>query len=183
MASALAGVVPGPETFARFPRGTRAVPDRPAPRHKEGKPSLPERWRPKFDRHLPSENRDLQGKPGFQCRTANLRRGLAVPIQATGASSRSSQAPEGASANRPVSDPKAAAPCCRQPEGRLGKAHEEAEAASETAGSSCRSRIRRSSPSELLLRRAGTLGRGSHRRCQALSRASKCSPESSGATI
>src|SRR3546814_990918 len=76
---------------------------------------------------------------------------------------RSPAGPEGSRVNRPISDPKAAAPCWR-PEGRSGMTHEETEASSKPLAPLADREPEDPPPSELLLRRAETLGRGRDRK-------------------
>lgn len=121
------------------------------------------------------------GQPDLRRRTANPRRGLAVPVQAAGAS-HDPQRPPKELAAIPVFGPKAAAPCCRRPEGRPGKAGG-SRSCLETARISDRGEPEDPPSFELLLHRAEALQRGLHRRCPALSRAGRCSPETGRATI
>src|SRR3546814_8287814 len=90
--------------------------------------------------------------------------------------------PEGSRGTRPSSDPKVAAPCWR-PEGRSGMTHEETKASSKPLAPLADREPEDPPPSELLLRRAETLGRGRHRRYRAFSRARECSLGTLTATI
>src|SRR3546814_949593 len=66
---------------------------------------------------------------------------------------RSPAGPEGSRVNRPISDPKAAAPCWR-PEGRSGMTHEETEASPKPLAPLADREPEDPPPSEWLLRRA-----------------------------
>src|SRR3546814_10120576 len=74
----LRAAVQAGETFARFPCGARAVPDRRLPDTGKGS-RLAGKMGSKLDRHLPSGVRGLQGRPGFRRRTDRLRRGPPPP--------------------------------------------------------------------------------------------------------
>lgn len=109
------------EAFAQLPDGTRAVPVWPASRHGEGKPSLPERREPKIDRHLPPESRDLQGNPASGAGRRGPPKKPCRPRPADDAPPDPRQVPEDRLKPWLVSGPKAAAPCGRRSEDRLGQ--------------------------------------------------------------